>query len=217
VHDIPAAACDANGGAGIDTCSYDTRDNEMIGNVVHHIGTPPCNRVQGLYYSHQGGRIVNNIAYANAGWGIHLWHAATDVTIANNLVFANGSGGIIVGAGDSPGGVVADNCVVSNNVVLDNPIGIYEYGATGSGNRYLQNLVFRNTTQTRLLTGTASGTLTVDPGLVDYRMDGSSDYHSAAGSPLIDSGTATGAPGYDHDEICRPQRAGFDRGPFELP
>ena len=46
---------------------------------------------------------MNNIVYRTSGWGIHLWHAPYHrLTIANNLVFNNANGGIVVGAGDGP-------------------------------------------------------------------------------------------------------------------
>ena len=33
--------------------------------------------------------ISNNIAFDNAGFGIHCWHACNALTISNNLVFDN--------------------------------------------------------------------------------------------------------------------------------
>src|SRR5262249_11253222 len=98
------------------------------------------------------GRIQNNICYHNGTFGIQLWHAANKVIVSNNLLFNNGAktdkgnfvgGGILSGAGDLPGGVTLDNTTVSNNMVIYNRgAGIREYGTTGSGNRYLKNLLF---------------------------------------------------------------------------
>lgn len=117
--------------------------------------------MHGIYHSNTRGRILNNIVYRTQGWGIHTWHAATAVTIANNLVFQNVSGGIVVSANAA----VADNFVVANNTVIDNGWGIIEFREIGQNNRYLNNLVFGNTrADFRLLNGNVNvGTVTGDP------------------------------------------------------
>ena len=81
VHNIPAPGCPSDGGAGIDAAEYTAVETSFIGNVVHDIGEfpIPCPRVHGIYHSHEGGWIVNNIAFRNSGWGIHLWHAPFDL------------------------------------------------------------------------------------------------------------------------------------------
>lgn len=223
VHHL-APACDGNGGAGIDAGNYDAEDVDMIGNVVHDVWVDdvdgsPCNRVQGLYHSLPGGTIANNIAWGNSGWGIHTWHNPRDLVITNNLVFANGEGGIIVGAGDSPGTGYADGFLVANNIVMYNRLGIYEYGETGLDNRYVQNLVYENSEADVILQNdlVAEGTITADPLFVDWQLDGSGDYRLAAGSPAIDAGTPEGAPETDIDGVPRPQGEGFDIGPYEVP
>jgi hypothetical protein len=227
VHDIPnlgqcanGVAIDPSGGAGIDDADYSAHDDDLIGNWVHDIGdaTQPCPTVQGLYHSNLRGTIVSNVSFHNTGFGIHTWHAAQYVTISGNTVFDNGKSGIIVGAGDSPGGVTADYFVVTDNVLVHNrEYGIIEYGTTGPHNRYIDNLAFSNVAgATSLMAGvTEMGTLTSDPLFVSYQPDGSGDYHLAAGSPAIDSGTMEGAPAIDFDGAPRPSGADFDRGAFE--
>ncbi len=216
VHDIPAANVGGSGGAGINHGNYSAHDNDMIGNVVHHVGPSGANNtVHGLYHSNLRGRIVNNIAYKNSGWGVHLWHAANQVTISNNLLFENGRGGIIVGAGDSPGGVTADNCLVSNNILMHNgDSAVIEYGATGANNKYLNNLIWGNV-RGLVLKVAAVGTISADPKLGNYQENGGGDYHLSAGSPCIDAGTSQGAPSTDLDGASRPKGAGFDVGPYE--
>lgn len=216
-------ACNGNGGAAIDAGNYDASHVDMIGNVVHDIwaddtdGTP-CNRVQGLYHAIPFGTIANNLAWHNSGWGIHTWHNPSDLVITNNLVFDNGGGGIIVGAGDSPGDGYADNFLVANNIVMHNPIGISEFGATGLGNRYVSNLLYENGNDVSLQNGLVDeDTISADPGLVDFQLDGSGDYRPAPGSPVLDAGTPEGAPPTDIDGVARPQGEGIDIGPYELP
>ncbi len=215
-------ACDSNGGAGIDAGNYDAEDVDLIGNIVHDIWAEddegaPCRLVHGLYHAIKFGTIANNIAWHNSGWGIHTWHNPSDLVITNNLVFGN-RGGIIVGAGDSPGDGFADNFLVANNIVIFNTIGIREFGATGLGNRYIANLMFENETDFMLKNGLVDeGTIVGDPLFVDWQLDGSGDYRLAENSPGIDAGTPEGAPAIDIDGVARPQGGGFDVGPYELP
>ncbi len=223
VHDIPALGCPGNGGAGIETGGY-AFNTSIIGNPVHDIGEfpNPCPRVHGIYHSHEGGPIVNNIVYRTSGWGIHLWHAPYRLTIANNLVFNNANGGIVVGAGDSPyygdPSKPADHILVLNNIVYDNRrIGIVESGVTGLNNLYMNNLVFANEQDWELNNGLSpSDTVAAPPGFVHYDPDGKGNYHLMAGSPAIDRGTPMQAPDVDYNLTPRPQGRGVDIGPFEF-
>jgi len=221
VHDIPASACTSDGGAGIDNGSYlgkySGHDNNVIGNIVHDIGPKtPCNLVHGIYQANFRANIWNNISYRNSAMGIQTWHAASDLNIANNLVFDNGRGGIIIAAGGIPWTSTADNCVVVNNIAIHNAIyGIYEYGQTGIHNRYLNNLVYANPINLLLQHGnTAQGTIVADPRFVNFQPDGSGDYHLAAGSPAIGTGTRTGEPTTDMDGFSRTIGTAVDLGPY---
>jgi len=229
VHDIPAPGCTSNGGAGIDNGNYSAHDSGITGNLVHDIGDPaaPCSGVHGIYHSNLRGAIQNNIVYRVVGYGIHLWHAANAVTIANNLVMRTGSGGIIIGAGDSRGGVTVDNCTVSNNIVVHNraldpyysSVGIRQYGSVGTNNRYLNNLLFDNDVNFMNQSTTGgipnTGTVLAYPKFLNDQPDGTGDYHLNAGSPAIDAGTGDGAPLEDFDGGSRPQGIGWDIGPYE--
>ena len=245
VHGIPATTgcSNGNGGAGIEHGNYSASDNDTIGNIVYDIGPLPadglpvksyCNLAQGIYSSNLRGHIQNNIVYRVAAYGLHLWHAANNVVISNNLSFNNGAktasgfhgGGAIVGAGDLPGGIILDNTTVSNNIIRNNRgFAIYEMGNTGSGNRFLNNIIFRNGNNTIMLqTGLASGTRTSDPQMVNFQMDGTGDYHLKSTSPAIDAGTTACAaetsscvPSTDFDGVNRPQGSAYDIGPFEYP
>src|SRR5262249_48824220 len=152
---------------------------------------PSCNQFHGIYIATGYATVQNNIVWDVGGYGIHLWHAATHVTVANNDVDHCRQGGILVGAGDAPGGVTNDYTMVSNNIVRDNATwGIREYGATGPNNRYLNNDVYNNPTPYALLTGVQSGGISANPLYTTYNSAGGGDYHVQAGSPVIDAGTS---------------------------
>ncbi len=227
VHNLAVSGgCTGSGGAGIVDANYSGSDCDIIGNVVHDIGVPgACNGVQGIYHSNLRGHIMNNIVYRASAFGIHLWHAATDVVIANNTVFANGSsgmgGGIVIGDGDSPGGIVMNNTKIINNIVFNNPASsITEYcysgvNCIGSGNIVSNNVVYGNGSGISLKVGSAVGTITTDPQFVNYQADGTGNYHLKSTSPAIDKGISTNAPSTDLDGNARPQGAGYDIGAYE--
>lgn len=215
IHDIKVSGgCTGGGGAGIVNANYSGSDGDIIGNVVHDIGTRgACNGVQGIYSSNLRGKISNNIVYRASSFGIHLWHAANNVLISNNTVFANGSarmgGGIVIGAGDSPGGIVLDNTKVVNNIVYDNPASsITQYcypkdDCIGNNNLISNNLVFKNGMGISLKKGQAIGTISAEPQFVNYLPDGKGDYHLLKTSPAIDKGILAGAPAFDLDGNLR--------------
>ncbi len=198
-------------GAGTWSPGYALKNVDFIGNVVHDNGH------HGLYPAHSGGKVLNNIVYGNADYGIHCWHNCNKQTVSNNLVFENRAGGIIIGQGDSPnyGDVPADDCVVSNNIAVNNAeTGIQEYGATGSGNRFLNNSVHGNGGQgIDLKSGTEEGTITADPQLLDIE---NGDFRVSPSSPIIGKGTELGAPSVDILGKPRPKDGGIDLGVFEL-
>lgn len=227
VHNLAVSGgCTGAGGAGIVNANYSATDGDIIGNVVHDIGVPgACNGVQGIYHSCLRGKIFNNIVYRASAFGIHLWHAANAVTIANNTSFANGAGGmgggIVIGTGDSPGGVVLDNTKVINNIVYGNPAsGIVEYcyagqSCIGTHNVVANNLVYMNGGGVSLRVGTATGTITADPKFVSYQANGTGNYRLQSTSPAIDKGVLAGAPTFDIDNLARPRGAAIDLGAYE--
>lgn len=212
-HVATATPCTSTGGDAIGTDSfYNGYFIDVIGNVVHDIGYPACNFIQGIYIS-TSGKVLNNIAY-NIGYvAIHLWHDANAVDIVNNTVH-NATHGILVGSGDyyhTTGPV--DFCNVANNIISTVTTGIDEEGSTGTHNTYNNNLVYNATTPWALLTSTHSGDVTGDPRFVNAA---GGDFHLAQGSPAIDSGlSATYVPTTDLDGKGRPQGSGVDLGAFE--
>lgn len=227
VHDLAiSGGCTANGGSGILNGNYNGSDGDIIGNVVHDIGVPgSCNGVQGIYHSNLRGHIFNNIVYRVSAYGIHLWHAANNVTVANNTVFANGTsnmgGGILMGTGDSPGGIVLDYTKVINNIAFDNPkVGIVQYcysgeNCIGQHNTVANNLVHRNGIGIIMRVGSHINTVAANPRFKDYQADGSGNYRLRKNSPAVDKGTSTSAPAYDIENVLRPRGAAFDIGAYE--
>ena len=227
VHNLKiSGGCNGDGGAGIVDANYSASDDDIIGNVVHDIGTPgACNGVQGIYHSNLRGHIYNNIVYRVSAWGIHLWHAATDVMIANNTVFRNGSasmgGGMEFGSGDAPGGVVVNNTHIVNNIVYDNPgasIATFCYSGVsciGSTNTVENNLVYGNGRGVSLQTGTAIGTVAASPQFVNYLAAGGGNYALMSTSPAVNKGATHYAPGYDIDGVLRPKGSALDIGAYE--
>jgi hypothetical protein len=211
-HIATAAACTNGGGAGITVDGYYRGTNsDVSGNSVHDIGPAGCRYIQGIYISTTG-TVSNNIVYRVAAAGIHLWHDAHDVIVANNTI-AGSNTGIIVGGGDfyytaGPN----DHTHVFNNIVYDNKRGISEQGSTGQNNTYRNNLVFQNTVANwSLRNGLAHrGTVEAPPRFVAYSRSGTPDFRLDAGSPALGRGTAdcVRAP----DAGRRPIRGGCDIG-----
>jgi hypothetical protein len=219
VHNIAQSVpCTSAGGSAIGSDSYyNGVNNDVIGNYVHHIGASTCNFIQGIYIS-TSGNVKNNLAYNVGGAAIHLWHDASNVNIINNTVTSSGVG-IVVGGGDFYHSTTrkADYVEVYNNIVYDNGMGITEQGTTGANNSYLNNLVFKNTTNWDLDPGKSHGnTVTADPQFVSYNRTGTSvDFHLNSTSPAINKGTASLAPSTDIEGTPRPQNSYFDIGAYE--
>jgi parallel beta-helix repeat protein len=227
VHDIagPTSALCDNGGAGIFHGNYSGDDNDTVGNRVHDIGwtnaslcTASGSQVHGIYHANRGGHILNNLVYHNRAYGIHLWHAASDVVISGNTVFNNGSSGLVVGAGDKPHGNQADNCLVSNNIFAYNSrYGFVESGITGTHNRYTNNLAYENSLGSFQLQNhnVARVTINADPQFVNYTGDSRGDYRLKPGSPALHSGSREGAPADDIEGRARYAPSGIDVGAYQ--
>ncbi|MDB5756517.1 MAG: hypothetical protein JWR56_2945 [Massilia sp.] len=227
IHNLTiSGGCTGSGGAGVVNANYSASDGDIIGNVVHDIGVPgKCNGVQGIYSSNLRGKIFNNIVYRASAYGIHLWHAASNVTIANNTVFGNGGGsmggGIVTGVGDSPGGKILTNTKVINNIVYKNASwGIKQYcysgvSCIGSGNVVANNLVYGNGAAISMKVGSATGTINADPQFVNFQANGTGDYRLKSTSPAVNKGTATSAPTTDINGVARPRGAALDIGAYE--
>ncbi|NMO16778.1 DUF1565 domain-containing protein [Pyxidicoccus fallax] len=218
VHHIvhgPGQLCNGAGGSGINIHDYDIpglmTGTVVTGNRVHDIGYT-CDKIQNIYISTRA-TVTNNVSYNNPGGaGIHLWHDARYVTIANNTV-ANTWMGIIVGGGNyyETNGP-ADYVDVSNNIVYDNDYGISLQGQTGTHNTYTNNLVYQNSIYHFSPGAVHTGTVIATPQFVNYA---ERDFHLAPGSPAIDRGSPTFAPSVDLDGNARPAGPAYDIGAYE--
>lgn len=222
IHDINPP-CDNTGSGGI-VDDGSTSNNTIDSNIVARFGNYPtaCDFTQGIYPHGSNDVITNNIVYNTSGAGLAANHNTAPMTFANNLSFANAEYGLTLN-----GSASIDNYIVSNNIFVANllpAINVHSI-ANGTHNQFLNNIVFSNG-GTSLYTvdaspatpnGTITGTITSDPLFVNFQSDGSGDYHLQLTSPGIDGGTSTGAPASSYDGVARPQRNGFDIGPYELP
>jgi len=184
---------------------------EVSGNLIHDVAkcgfSTPSNPddAYAIYGEMRGATIQNNIIYNTGTHGIVAWHAATEWVVSNNLVFKTGRAGMVLGSGEAGSTGPFDRSTVSNNIVIDpREACISEVGRTGSSNRYLNNMCFRPGPGKAfdIQTGSASGNVVGDPGLVDYRGDGSGDYRLQAGSSAIGAGTTMGAPATDFNGVA---------------
>jgi hypothetical protein len=227
VHDL-AASCAPGAGIAVGDEGYRAEGGLVAGNVVERIGTGPrdgrCRLMHGIYAAVPEVTVVNNIVQRAIGDGITSWHAARDLTIANNLSFRNGGAGILVGSG-SAGATSTGHIrtLVSNNIVYRNAL----YGITetsdgehevGPGNRYLHNLAFANrggdTSSTSGVGGLSSGEI-VRRNLNAEPLLTGPGYRPGADSPAVDTGTCDGAARRDFAGAARPQGRGVDIGPYE--
>jgi hypothetical protein len=223
VHDIAgptSATCDL-GGAGIMHGNYSAGHDEMIGNFVHDIGLvnsaqcPDFVTVHGLYHANPHGRIVDNLVIHARDYGIHLYHSATAVTVADNTSLNNGASGLVVG--NSNGGS-DNNTVVANNIFAYNTDYGFrdDSGTTGPNNKYNNNLTFHNGYGNYVASGgTVSGNISSDPRFVNYTGTALGNYQLQATSPAIKSGTTLNVPSIDFDGGVRSAAKGYDVGCYE--
>jgi len=184
--------------------------------------------VHGIYVHTYYNSIRNNLVYNCAGWGVEQGHEVSNSTIVNNTIFECG-GGIMIGTGGSSGN--SNNNVINNNMLVYNGPGSNGHGNGidaianyGVNNAITNNFLYGNQPSniSSALNGYAviSGSITnVDPAsgsvFVNWRSNGSGDYHLKAGSPAINAGTSVGGPPYDIDGGKRPTGGAWDIGAYE--
>ena len=174
------------------------------------------------------------------GGGLYLESSATTISSCN--ITGNSAiygGGIYISntlVGSKSPKVI--NCLVKDNGASAMGGGIFFYGATlsptimnstiadNTGGDGIYNIQASTTITNTIVYGNSAsdatnsgGTINISNSLIgtgtDPKFVGSGDYHLQSGSPAIDTGTSTGAPGNDLDGVFRPQGIGVDIGAFE--
>jgi parallel beta-helix repeat protein len=125
----------------------------IAANRIHDCGRlPRTNHDHGIYLEgSRGARVVRNLIYRNADWGVHLYPEADRSYIAHNVIDGNG-GGIIV-AGEEAGGEYAEPHssdrnlielnVITNSTALQNIVSWWG-GPVGVGNLARRNCMWRS-------------------------------------------------------------------------
>jgi parallel beta-helix repeat protein len=162
--------------------------------------------------------LENNVVFNNGGDGITLFKT-NHVDVINNTAYLNDRTAEI-----NRGQIFPNQCKntrIFNNIMVA-PAGRYvmqdccpntdltvDYNMFwSSGGSPLSSLIGKTGTHDKK----------ADPLFVNPSADPAvADFHLRAGSPAIDSGTATGAPATDFDGNLRPSGAGIDIGAYEYP
>jgi hypothetical protein len=220
IHDM-VTPCDGNSGAGVTAGSggnnyagvgHETVNGNLIVNLIAAGGCPGGHQASGIAMMLPFGVAANNIVI-NCGDAIEAWHAATNTIFYGNVVVNSGRG-ISMGAGDAPGGVINNNSLVENNIIVNGKgSAIIETGGTGLSNVYRDNLVFGGDTSIELSNGlSATGTIDADPQFVNNTGTASGDYSLQASSPARGTGLALAGIATDFLGNVRPQSGATDIG-----
>jgi parallel beta-helix repeat protein len=172
-------------------------DSVVQGNRVHNCGQLPADgHDHGIYIEGADNtRIVENVFYNNADWGIHLYPDANGSYIAHNVIDGNRSGLIFAGeraGGEYTQGYASDNNIVELNVI-SNSTATYNVeswwgGPVGTGNILRQNCLwngFRGNVDLSEGGFTASLNTVADPLFVNRA---GLDFHLQVGSPCAGMG-----------------------------
>jgi parallel beta-helix repeat protein len=123
----------------------------IASNRIHDCGRlPRTNHDHGIYLEgSRGARVVGNLIYRNADWGVHLYPEADRTYVAHNVIDGNGGGIIVAGDGESgederphssDHNLIELNVITNSNALRN--IEAWWGGPVGVGNVARQNCVW---------------------------------------------------------------------------
>jgi hypothetical protein len=139
-------------------------------------------------------------------------------TLINNTFYGTTASTVVVYLID--GTANYSNCVIRNNLIVatKSSIGLIWYSGyndttktDGSGNVVIDHNLFYDAAGYNSSNKYGTNNIRANPLLVNP----ATDFSLAAGSPAIDAGIATDAPGEDYLGIVRPQGTSYDIGAYE--
>ena len=153
---------------------------------------PPTNHEHGVYVEGtRGARIVDNVIYRNADWGVHLYPSAQMTYVAHNVIAENGDGVIVAGAaaGGGSSGSPSSNNVIADNVIADSSVGpnveSFWEGPTGTGNIVRANCLWNGAATQNGGGISLQGNIAADPQFIDAA---AGNFHLQPGSPCLKLG-----------------------------
>lgn len=232
VHDNSNIGIAALGGEGV-APAHDYASNGTIrGNQVYNIYTgsqvgnpwdvygPDCECADGIYLDGSDSIVVERNRVHHVDWGIettgeNAGQNTTNITVRNNLFYANRSAGMGIGGQGNPGG--AANITVVNNTFHNNDTssagnGTLSLGGSISGYVIFKNNIVQTSSSGQTITGQTS-----TPGLsFDYNLyfGGTSPFseaHSLSANPQLVNPAATPA-NLDTQSGSPARAAGVDLG-----
>jgi parallel beta-helix repeat protein len=181
-----------------------TSSNTTIhGNRIESVGSE-CNLDHGIYFQ-RSGRITRNVFVdTRCGYGIHLYSAPSNVTVADNVsVGSRVRAGILVNCGT--------NCRIVNNIFANNKGSGIAFRACASGCVVDNNITWNigGGSVRDSLASKATGTRNVDPRFSDTQ------YRVTSTSPAVDTGRSEFSFFPAWDGIANMLGAGPDVGAYE--
>jgi parallel beta-helix repeat protein len=201
IHDISTRAGCVSSGAIV--FAKQAPEGAAIGNIIRHVGQvvgSQCNQDHGIYMEAPRTTVQNNVISGVVAFGIHIYGDNCYDKVTNNTIFNNGWSGIVVSGSTNPVCKKTDYETISNNIVVNNDhYGIEEDArSVGAHNAYFNNLLFGNRLgDYRVATAQPSASKPTgrnDTVFVNYKDDGTGDYHLRSGSPAIAAGSKACAP-----------------------
>jgi parallel beta-helix repeat protein len=215
---------------------YVIRGNTCYGNSWDGIHV---NVSDGVNTINDGGLIEGNRVHDNALSGLDV-DGATNLTIRNNVVYANWKHGITVYNANQNPVPPSQNVTVVNNTLADNDMyGLQVQSGNATGMTVFNNILTGNSSGSVNMIGSLPSTFISDYNVMSDKRTtgqdshsviasssqlfvnaGTGDYHLKAVASAIDAGTASlngkSGPTADVDGAARPQGNGYDAGADEV-